>query len=506
MAIIMIEGFDKYKQIAGALFGSDWNTVISNNVFDGYAGSFAPGAFFGDSFRCGQNSGLYKALLGNFKTLIFGIRFFQPGPALNNFCVTLGDGTTNQWTVRTTDSGFFQVCRGSEGGPRFGLQGSTILQTSTANVSINTWHYLEAKVTIGTSDGAWDVYLDNMLIMSMTGQNTQVSGNAFSSSFQFHSIDQQGGALVDDLYIFDTTGSFCNDVVGDSVVETQFPNGDSDVEMAVAAATFGDIYQYGGTAFNGNANLWLRPYTPAANCTINAVGIKPNQTNLTAKYTMCIYADTGSNAPGNLMSSGHEIEGTVTNVYLNGNLTSPQSLIGGVQYWIGFICDTNVGLCMATNTNTKGFTAGNTYTSGVPAVAPTMTGNQSDYILYGVVTTTTHYTEVNQLPIGSPLINYITNTAVGDQDLYTFPALTLNPLHVWGVKVSSFSAKSDAGARTISMITRSGATQDEGDSPNQSTTLSYQYYHSQWGNDPNDGLAWNYTKVNSATSGIKVKS
>lgn len=506
MAVIMIEGFDKYKTVAGALFGSDWNTVISNSVFDGYTGSFAPGAFFGDSFKCGQNSGLYKSLPGTYKTLIWGCRFFQPGPSLDAFCVTLGDGTTNQWTVRTTDGGFFSVCRGSEGGGRFGLQGSTTLQTSTANISINTWHYLEAKVTIGTSDGAWDVYLDDTLIMTMTGQNTQVSGNAYTSSFQFHAIDQQGGTLVDDLYIFDTTGSFCNDIVGDSVVETQFPISDSTVQFSVGAATFGDVYQFGGTSFTGANNLWLRPYTPAADCTINSVGVKPAQTNLLAKYKMCIYADTGGNAPGALMSDGTEIVGTVTNAQLVGNLTSPQSLIGGTQYWIGFLTDTNVVFNDATSTGTKGFVAASTYTSGVPPTAPMMTGNQADLILYGIVTTTTNYTEVNQLPFAVPLVNYLTNTSVGDQDLYGFPALSLDPLHVWAVKVSAFTAKSDAGARTISLLTKSGATQDEGDSPDQSATLSYQYYHSQWGNDPDTGLAWDFVGVNNATSGVKVKT
>lgn len=509
MAVIFIEGFDKYRKIAAGIFGGDWNTSIGNTVSDGTGGgsasSFGTGIYQGDAFRCGQDAGLFKNLPANYSTIIWGCRFKVQSAFINAFAVIVGDGGNNQVTVRVNNTGAFEIRRGSEGGAVFGIQGSTLIDTSAASISINQWHYLEAKITIDSTVGAYEVYLDTVLIMSGTGVNTQATGNAYVNSFSFKAVDFTSDTLVDDMYIFDTTTAFNNDVVGDSVVETQFPASDHAVQFTVGEAAFGVYYSYTGASIGTGSNvIVLRPFIPTENCTINSISIRPQQTNLTAKYKMVIYNDN-SNSPHTLLSSGTEVVGTAADVVLTGNLVTPQSLTGGSRYWLGFITDTNVNLYRE-GIALSGFNANNTYGSGAPTPDPSMSAGQSDYIIWGNVTTTFNFTEVNQSPLSSPLVNYVTNTSVGDEDQYNFPVMSFVPLHVFAVKVSAYCSKSDAGARFVDLRVVSGATDDGGDKTSQSVTPSFQFLSSHWNSDPNTGLAWAYATVNNATSGIKVVS
>lgn len=504
MALIFMDGFDKYRQIASALFGGDWNTSWGDPPSGNGTTSFGEGAYQGDSFKCRQDSGLYKSLPGTYKTIIWGIRFYIPGPALNAFGVIVGDGTTNQVTVRTNSSGFIEVRRGSEGGPRFGLQASTLLDTSTASISINTWHYLEAKITIDNTAGAYDVYLDGSLIISNTGQNTQVTGNAYVTSFVFTSVDFQSNIFVDDLYIFDDSGDFNNDVVGDVVVETQFPSSDASVQFSIGASAFGATFALsGGNGAAGANTIFLRTFTPEIDCIINSISVIPASSDASGKYKAVLYADN-SGAPGALMSDGIEVNGSTTGVVLTGDLTTPQNLTGGTPYWLGFITNFNTTYFIE-DTDQNGYFANNTYTSGAPLTAPVMLGNRPDWLIWGNVTSTFNFAELRR-PVSSPLVNYITNTSVGDEDQYGFPVLSTVPLNIYAVKVSAFAAKSDAGSRTLSLMVESTGTDDPGDSPSQSLTASYQYYTSYWPFDPHTGLPWTYGTVNAATSGVKVDS
>jgi hypothetical protein len=237
----------------------------------------------------------------------------------------------------------------------------------------------------------------------------------------------------------------------------------------------------------------------------NSISIIPTNTNLTAKFKMCIFSDV-ANSPNTLLSDGTEVVGTVSGTVLTGNLTSPQTLTGGTPYWLGFIIETNINFEQQDNGVTSlGFTANNTYTSGVPGTAPAMTGLQSSWLIWGNVTSSSNWAEL-QNAVASPLVNYLTNTAVGDEDLYTFGPLSSTPLTVSAVQVSTFCAKSDGGSRNIDLRVKSGVTDDPGNHPNQPVVASFTYLSSIWDNDPDTGLAWSETTVNNATSGVKVSS
>jgi hypothetical protein len=510
MAVLIIDGFDKYRNIAASLFGGDWTTTIAVSVQDGIGGgaasSFEVGAYTPACFRCGQGGGLIKTLPGNFSTLIWGLRFKVTSASLNSFAVQLSDSGTNQVSVRVNSAGLIEVRRGSEGGPNFGLQPSTLLATSATGITLNTWHYLEAEIVVNSTTGSFNVFLDGVQIITMTGQNTSASGNAYANSFAFKAVDSNAGTLVDDLYLFDNTGSFANAICGDSVVETQYPVGDASVQFTPAASAFGAFYHYPGSNNDIGANsIFLRPFTPVANCTINSISIVPNSTSPTINFKMVIYDDTGLGAPNTLLSSGTQVTGCTSGTTLTGNLTAPQSLTGGSQYWIGFITDTHIFYEIEA-LNNIGYSGSNTYAFDAPASNPSVTGTTGlDLLIWGNVTSLVNYPEVNQLPLQTN-INYVMNSAVGDEDQYNFPVLLESPLHIWAVKVSAYCSKSDAGVRTLSLMTKSGLTDDAGSNPNQAVTSSYIYLNSFWDHNPDTGLAWDYGSVNNATGGMKVIS
>jgi len=89
------------------------------------------------------------------------------------------------------------------------------------------WYYMEVKVTIGDSDGAYEVRINGTTVASASGIDTRNSGTGLIDRVQFRGWT---GALAsvytnfDDVYILDTSGTDNNDFLGSQIVEAVFPN------------------------------------------------------------------------------------------------------------------------------------------------------------------------------------------------------------------------------------------------------------------------------------------
>ena len=70
--------------------------------------------------------------------------------------------------------------------------------------------------------------------------------------------------------------------------------------------------------------------------------------------------------------------------------------------------------------------------------------------------------------------------------------------------VKGFLRDSDAGARTVTLQTKSSSTDSSGSAFTPSTT--YQWFGSYWANDPNGSVAWTVTNLNNALDGYQVNS
>lgn len=493
MTLLLLDGFDKYGSLNGgaaSYLSAEWTsagpaTIVAGLSSTGSAINFAA-----------SNANVQKTLGANYSRLIGGFRFASTLASSTNG-ILFSDNVTAQASVTINQTtGTISVRTGGFSG--------TAIATSAASISANSTHYLEWDVTFSNS-GAYQVWLDGVSILSGTGDTTGTANN-YANSITMGMVGVLGGLTVDDFYLFDSTGTTNNAALLSSPrVETQFPNGDSAIQFGIGASTLG----VGGTTSRGTnpaiagfaTALFLRPLTPSFNCTLNSISFTPLFTNAAANYRVCVYADSAGVA-GTLMGSSSTITGATSGTTITGTLTTPQSLTAGTQYWLGFITDVGSSNVASYELPGAGRYANNTFASGPPSTAPAMTASVQTPLFWGNVTgITANYYEVAQNPASGNL-SYVTDTTIGHEDLYSFPALSAIPATVHAVAVKGLCARSDSGARTVSVRMKSGAT----DSGSASLTpgTSYGWLGALFGTDPNTGSPWTGAGLNAATSGIKI--
>jgi hypothetical protein len=502
MALLLLDGFDKYGpanlslNVGPLLTAGEWTSASTAWTV------VAPLSSTGQAIAATMSVAnmLLKTLSASYSRLLGGIRFSSNLAGPFNAGVYFSDGGTAQCSITVNVStGTISL--------RNGVANGTALATSSTSVSASTTHYLEWDITFGNS-AAYQVWLDGVSLFSGTGDTTATANNN-ANGFGF--IGASGGGqtiTVDDLYLFDSTGSTNNAVLLNSPrVETTFPVSDSAVQFAVGAGILGSNAQRTTTTNAPTAaSLILRRFTPAVAGTLNSITIMPAATSATANFRGVVYADSGGTAPGTLMSSGTQVTGVTSGTAATLPLTTPQSLSAGTQYWIGFINDTAVTL-QQSDAGNLGYRAANTYASGAPGTAPAMTSGLPSYLFWGNLTSISGnnwYESAQQPPPGAP--SYVFDATVGHEDLYNFGALSVAPAFVYGVAVKGYVQKSDSGAKTISLRTKSSSTDSGGSSTGQAPATTFGWMTSLFPTDPNTSAAWTGSALNAATSGFKVDS
>lgn len=491
MAILFMEGFDKYgpptasQARLNALMAGDWTNTASCEIVNPLSGA-------GYALKLSAASSINRTV-GTKGQLIVGFRFTSN--LLNRVGLTFLDGASSQASVTINPTaGNISVRNG-------GISG-TIIETSTEFVSAAAVHYLECDLTFGNS-GAYKVYLDGIEILNGTGNLTTTANNS-ADGIEF-SCTSTGQLTLDDLYVFDTSGGSNTAVLNTSpVVETTFPSSDSAVTFAASASFIGDAEAYTNTSASAGANaLVLKKVTPAVNMTINSVSLMPSATSAGAKFKAVVY-DDNAGAPDALLDEGSEVVGTTSGTVLTLPATAPQALTGGTDYWIGYITDTSVSVHLA-DTTALGRAKGNTYGGGAPDPAGSMSTGQATLQMWGDCTLATdNYPEVSNNAPGLADYSYVSSSNVGDEDLFGFPALSVNPAAVYAVAVKMFVRDTDAGARTLTMQCKSNVT--DSSSAAVAPGTSYSWLSGYYPLDPNGDITWTYTAVNAATAGYKIAS
>jgi len=125
---------------------------------------------------------------------------------------------TAQCGLYANGAGQLQVKNGS----------GTILGTGPTTLSLNVWYYVEGRVVIDNSAGVFEVRIDGVPELNLTGVDTRNDGSLSTAD----RIRLPGGASnvtewsCDDLYINDTTGSVNTGYSGDIRIKSYFPNAD----------------------------------------------------------------------------------------------------------------------------------------------------------------------------------------------------------------------------------------------------------------------------------------
>ena len=515
MAEQLIEGFDKYGPIdmgagqtslTSLLTASEWTSAVisgSPATMKIVAGLSSPGhalLIAGSSFNTGATT-LSKTLGSNLGRIIGGVRLAATiGTSVPNYGITFSDaGTAQVSIVLNGSSGQFSVVSGGMGGTTQG--------TSTASVSSGVAHYLEWDITVGSSGAAYELWLDGAVILNSTGNtrggtaNNTVNGIAFTASGS--STSTSNSWTIDDVYVFDTTGSNNAVLLTSPRVETQFGTADSSVQFSAGASVIGQDYSLTTSTNAPGANtIFLRQFIPPVNMTLNSVSCLPEATSVGANFKSVLYTDSGG-GPNSLVATGTQTTGTTSGTKLTSAFSVGQALTGGTPYWIGFITDTSVVLALV-DSGITGQSKANTYASGAPASLSGMTTGQPDWLLVGNCTASaSNYPSVtNNPPLGDD--SYVTSLTVGNEDLYTFPALSNAISAVYTVAMKAYVRKTDGGARTMSLDMKSGATDGNGSATGLTMSTSYAWITSYFQTDPNTAAPWTATALNAATSGYKI--
>jgi hypothetical protein len=448
-----------------------------------------------------QDFNLNKGFPGNYARFIGGTTI-SAALVTGLTGITFYDAATAQIFIGINTSGRIEVRRGTYAG--------TLLATSTETVTANSVNYLAWDITISPSAGIIKVWLNNVLTsINLTGQNTRASANSYVNSFAPTAAAFGANMKLDHLFHWGYLAAGGSELppLDSPVIQTDFPTADNAVAFTPSAGVLGGAGAFVGTsttAAPGANKIVLRPYVAEVAGTLGSVAFMPAATSAGAKMKPVVYANS-SGAPGSLLTTGAEVVGTTSGTVVSMPVTTPQTLVAGTTYWIGYITDTGVALSLADD-GTAGYNAANTYTSGAPGTAPAMTGAQASYMIYGNVTgMTTNFGQVNENP-GLGLLSYNFSSTVGNEDLFTFPNLTITPSAIYTVEVLGLASRSDTGARTVDLRAKSVSTTSSGNTTGISYPTSFGWAGSQFKTDPNTGIAWGAPGVNAGKYGLKVAS
>lgn len=510
MTELVVAGFDEYgpagilgtaNQTLMQLLGQDgWSY---NPTFSTSPSIVAPLSGYGQAVQINAalyTDGLLKTFTSNYSTLISGVRFSATSTSYSwvGALAFQSSGGVN-CSIRINNNGTVSLMSGSTNG--------TVIATSTYATATSGTHYLETQITFGAS-AAYAIWIDGILILTGTG-NTG-NGNTTANQVKLGTTYFEGNVnniIFDDFYCFNTAGTTNNaPLLSNPVVDTKLPSSDSSVQFTIGANVLGTAYY---TTANTNApganELFLRLVTPSANCTLNSISCLPQATSGTANFESVVYSTTGS-VPGTLLGIGNAIVGATTATILTSYLSSNVSLTGGTQYAIGFITDTSVNL-QQSDTATTGQKAANTYTSGAPNTAPTMTTAQADWMIWGSIGgLSTNYTEENNNPnLGS--LAYVYSNVATTTDRYNFSGFSGFPVAIYTVEMAAAVNLTSTGTRTVSLQVDSSGNISAGSSSNITPTVgSYSYLSSFYPTDPATGNAWTVSGISAATAGLIIAS
>lgn len=165
-------------------------------------------------------------------TLYFG---FAMRPAtLGGIIAAVGDGNCTHVVFQLNSDGTISAYRNVYANISFTSGAGTLLCTSTAKFSQNSWNYFEGKVTLGDApNGAIAMRFNGGVSDDPTGtatgldtrQNTN-GGTTLLSWVGITGTNLVGNHDYDDFWVNDTQGTVCNGFMGDQRIDFHLPKGD----------------------------------------------------------------------------------------------------------------------------------------------------------------------------------------------------------------------------------------------------------------------------------------
>jgi hypothetical protein len=105
---------------------------------------------------------------------------------------------------------------------------TTLGQTATSVFSAGVWHHIECKYVASQTVGTFTVKVDEVEVIAVTGADTVNTSNVEASQVLFSRLSDTNviPAYLDDIYAWDTSGSYNNDFIGDKDILPYYYDGD----------------------------------------------------------------------------------------------------------------------------------------------------------------------------------------------------------------------------------------------------------------------------------------
>lgn len=226
--------------------GADW--VVSG-------GQMITGRFGGQGVQfvgnLTNNQSATRVLNSTYTSFSFGVAIrFPVMPPSNAFTnLNFMDSSTIQCSLRFDPDGSIDAMNSG------GYTTGTALGSTTINViQSNTWHYVEVEITIDNSVGVFNIYVDGNLRLSLSGVDTQSTGNNRIDRILIGNVGRfngpTGGTVqYDDIYM---TNSISR--LGERRVETLRPNADTAQKQFVPNSGSNNYDRVNETLVNGNTS------------------------------------------------------------------------------------------------------------------------------------------------------------------------------------------------------------------------------------------------------------
>ncbi len=212
MSLLFIDGFDHY---ATADFGKKgWNAGSAATI------SSTLGRRGGGCLRIGGSSGvLCSRTFAAANTVFVGMSFSHSsgGGGGGDQLFKLQDAASDQIQLHLNADKTLSVRRST-----------TVLGTTVVSLVTGTTYYIELKVTVHNTTGAYELRINGANVLSATNVDTQNTANATVNGLNiaFDAGLSTSGGTYDDLYLCDSAGSTNNNFLGDVRIDTLYPTAD----------------------------------------------------------------------------------------------------------------------------------------------------------------------------------------------------------------------------------------------------------------------------------------
>lgn len=219
--LLFMDSFQKYGVNSASQTAAKrtWDTIAGGGVVKDNVGRRGDEGQRALWSSWGSDNYWYKGFTKQVTTIFLSLWIENTGeyPPGYWYGIILKNGTTvNQCCVSFTSDGRVKFSRGYWGS-------TTIAQSAASTIDLTKGYLLECKIVLSNTVGSVEAKIDGNLVVSATGVNTCATSNEYTTGFQL-----MAGAscfwYINDLVLWDDTGSQLNSWMGNMEVVCSFPD------------------------------------------------------------------------------------------------------------------------------------------------------------------------------------------------------------------------------------------------------------------------------------------